>query len=302
MPVRRRPPVLVFLWIVAWGALLPRAALACATCLAGDPTLSTLGLEKPYAGRLRVTAGFLHRTETVGVAGLNRKELNETRALLGLAWWPRSRLALGIQVPWVFKHLTRVDTGSERVSAPGDLQVYARYYGWQWGGSRRHHLLAMNAGLRIPTAVEQTADGPPLDFDVQPGTGQWVPSLGLWYALYAYPWFTSLQLTGQWGLGTGFQGYQFGGAVNLSLLGQRALTQRLAIQLALDTRWNGRDDYHGRTDPDSGGYIGFLTPGLVVNLSEDWLVSARVQVPVVDALNGAHEEGIVVRAEVSYDF
>jgi hypothetical protein len=58
---------------------LPAPAQACASCGCGDPTLTTLGTTKPFAGRLRAALQLAYRTDAVGREGLNRVELREAR-------------------------------------------------------------------------------------------------------------------------------------------------------------------------------------------------------------------------------
>lgn len=280
----------------------PRWAVACSTCMSGDPTLTTLGLEKPFPGRLRITAGVMYRTESVGRDRIDHKDLTQTTATLALAWWPRADLALGVRLPWVWKEIKHTNTAETWTSALGDLSLDLRYYLTQYGGTQGHHLFALTASLRIPTAAQIHERGRPLDFDAQPGTGQSLIEPGFWYGFYAYPWFGSAQVAGQIGIGTGYQGYRFGNGFRASVLGQYAATRNLALQAGVDVRWSAPDSLGGMDDPDSGGFIGHLGMGLVVNVRPDLLLAARGQLPVLDALHGDHDEGPIVRVELAYDF
>lgn len=277
------------------------SALPCSTCLCGDPTLTLMGAEKPYAGRKRVALEWLERSETIGLAGFNQVTIDERRWTLGLSWTPTDRLSIGLRLPWLDKQ--REDAGLARVSTQdfGDVELTAKLHlEPKTHGARDAYGLI--AGLRLPTAEEKRrANGEPFDLDVQPGTGAVTPQLGGWYARYAYPWFaqvtSALHVSGE-----GFQNFRAGNALVTSLTGQRALSNTCALQLALDTRWSARDEYAGRPDLDSGGFIAFLSPAFVYNLSEDLLVHARVQLPISDALNGDHDESTTFSLGMVYDF
>ena len=75
-----------------------RLASACAACGCGDPTLSAVGAEKPYAGRLRLSLNTRYRSDTVGTEGVNKLSLQETRADLQAAWSPTARWTLLITI------------------------------------------------------------------------------------------------------------------------------------------------------------------------------------------------------------
>jgi hypothetical protein len=87
-----------------------------------------------------------------------------------------------------------------------------------------------------------------------------------------------------------------------TLLAQYAYSPHLALQLGLDTRWSQKHRYAGDSDPDSGGWIGFLTPGVVINVAEDLLFNLSVQLPVIKQLNGDHEEETTFQIGLVYDF
>ncbi len=55
------------------------SAIACSTCMVGDPTLSLMGLEKPFTNRLRISVDYLSRSEKLGLDGFNQKTIDEQR-------------------------------------------------------------------------------------------------------------------------------------------------------------------------------------------------------------------------------
>jgi hypothetical protein len=77
--------------------------------------------------------------------------------------------------------------------------------------------------------------------------------------------------------------------------------ESVAFQLGLDSRWSERHRYDGVADKDSGGFIGFLAAGIVINLAEDLLLTMTVQHPTIKHLNGDHEEQRIFRLGLVYD-
>ncbi|MGF1642564.1 MAG: hypothetical protein ACFCUJ_02905 [Thiotrichales bacterium] len=281
--------------------LFSGGALACATCLAGDPTLTLIGAEKPYAGRKRVALEWLDRSEDMGVAGFNQVTIDEQRWTLGLSYTPIERLSVGLRLPWIKKQ--REDASLARASTQtfGDLEVTAKLH-LQPVAYGMREAYGVIFGVRLPTAEEQfKSNGLPLDIDVQPGTGAVTPHLGAWFARFAYPWFWHVSSIVHVA-NEGWQEFRAGPALVSSLTAQRALAQGMALQLALDTRWSEKDEYAGIADPNSGGFIAFLSPGLVYNLRTDLLLNLRIQLPVVDALNGDHDESTTIGIGLTYDF
>ncbi|MGF1547555.1 MAG: hypothetical protein ACFCUG_09515 [Thiotrichales bacterium] len=277
------------------------SALACSTCLAGDPTLTLMGAEKPFVGRKRIALEWLDRSEEIGIAGFNRVTVDERRWSLGFSYTPNERLSLGVRLPWLDKQREDASLARVKVQDFGDVEITAKFYlqSRTFGARDAYGLIA---GLRLPTATEQRrANGMAFDIDTQAGTGAVTPQFGGWYARYAYPWFA--QVTSVLHVaGGGFQDFRAGAALATSATGQRALTQTLALQLGIDTRWSARDQYASEADPDSGGFIAYLSPGLVYTLREDLLVNLRVQLPIVDALNGNHDESVTFGVGIVYDF
>ena len=290
------------LFILIALTLLPAApARACSTCQCGDPTLTIMGTEKPFAGRLRVAAEFRYRTEEVGIIGITGEELAEYRTTFSAAWTPIERLTVGLSVPAVGKKLERANLATEDTFFLGDIELVARGYLWQDREMRPRHLIALVAGVRMPSAPElDDAFGTPLSLDTQPGTGAFIGSAGLSYGLYLHPFSFYASSTGVFA-GGGFGAFQAGNAWLNTALVQWAPDFPVALQLGFDSRAAARDETAGVKEPDSGGFIGFLTPGVVFSPAEDLLLAMRVMIPVADALHGNHDEGIAVLAGVTYD-
>jgi hypothetical protein len=276
---------------------------ACATCLCGDPTISTMGTEKPFAGRLRGSVDFLSRKEVVGQPSVNEHEIEEKRVTYSMSYSPSQNWTFLAALPVVEKKVARFDLSSETGGpALGDADLFARWYVSYEQTLMAPELWGLQFGLRVPTSTEQKASGVPLSFDAQPGAGATIPSFGLWYGRYATPWFFYTSATYQRAVTTGYQGYQAGDTFLATGYTQYALEYKFALSFSLDARSRKKDRYFEVPDPDSGGLLVMATPGLVWTPVTDLVVYAAVQIPAVEKLNGYQDDKRVFRIGVSYDF
>lgn len=281
---------------------IPAAAMACSTCKCGDYTITLMGAEKPFQGRLRGSVEYVSRSEMQG-SGIARRETDEQRTLVGLAYSVTPSLTIAAQLPFVQKRITDPATlGEAEARGLGDMDLTGRLVLYQDRAFPRH-MAGLRLGIRLPTAEEVTGPGGgPLDIDVQPDAGATAPNAGAWYGYYRFPWFASVSATYFW-YGDGRQGFEPGDATLLSLLSQRAIGQTFALQLGVDARYARPNSFSGVTDPDSGGTLAMAYAGVAARfLSDELLINVGIQEPVLDNLNGVQEEGTTWRAGVTYDF
>ena len=279
----------------------PAPALACSTCMVGDPTLTLMGTEKPYAGRLRMSLDYFSRDEEIGVEGVNKEIIDDQRIRLDFAYAPSRRIMLGLRIPYVNRTLESFNLETQESTALGDVRLTAKFF-LQEKDSFQTHMYGLLAGVRLPTADEQSSNGVPLDFDAQPGIGAGVVNAGAWYSYFNFPWMAYLTSTYHYMPNEGFQGFQAGDALVTTLGMQYATDFKYAFQLSFDTRYSQKDTFFDIEDPNSGGFIGYLSPGFVYSFKTDWLFFATIKLPVVENLNGDHEEGTILNFGVTYDF
>ena len=285
-------------------ALLPLVqtdALACSTCMVGDPTLTLMGTEKPYAGRLRMSLDYFSRDEEIGVEGVNKRTIDDQRTRLDIAYAPTRRIMLGLRIPYVNRTLESFNLATQESTALGDVRLTAKFF-LQEKDHFQTHMYGLLAGVRLPTASEQSENGVPLEFDAQPGVGSAIYNAGLWYSYFKFPWMLYLTGTFHYMPEEGFQGFRAGNALSTVIGVQYASDYNIAYQLAYQSRYSEKDTFFDIDDPDSGGYIGFIAPGLVYSIKTDLLFFANVRVPVIENLNGNHEEGTIFNIGVTYDF
>ncbi len=275
---------------------------ACSTCLCGDPTLTVMGAEKPYSGRKRVSFEHLTRTESIGKKNVDRVETDEQRLTLGLSYTINKQFSVAARLPLIDKHMETANLSEADTRAAGDLDLTMRIYLQSSEGLFSHHQYTATLGLRIPTGQEQESDsGEPLDIDVQPGVGSLVPQAGLWYTSFRFPWMIHLS-SNLLVSSEGDQDLKPGIAIATTVMTQYATDYSLAWQLGVDSRWSDKDEFDGVPDANSGGWLSYLSPGLVYTLATDLLLNLRVQIPLVDALNGDHDESQTFSAGITYDF
>ena len=73
------------------------------------------------------------------------------------------------------------------------------------------------------------------------------------------------------------------------------------MQLGFDSRWSAQDKFDGVKDKDSGGFIAYLSPGVVFNLAEDLQLNVNAQIAVIDDLKGDHAEDQIINVGLTYD-
>ncbi|TPW11465.1 MAG: hypothetical protein FD130_1973 [Halothiobacillaceae bacterium] len=284
-------------------AVLPtEPLLACATCLAGDPTITTMGTEKPFAGRKRLSIDYLSRSETVGQPNVNEHKIDEERITYSFSYAFSDAWIAAASLPLIDKEVERYDLSHEKASGPGDLDLSLR---WFIGKDERfpaRQLWGTQFGVRLPTSTEEQSQGEAIDFDAQPGAGATIPNLGLWFGYYRTPWFLYSSFQWQHALDDGYQGYQAGDALLLTGLVQYAPLHRLAVQFSLDGRWKAQDSYYDRTDDNSGGLLVMASPGVAWTPLDNLVVNLLYQHPAIERMHGRQDEDSTLRLGVTYDF
>lgn len=276
--------------------------MACSTCLVGDPTLTLMGTEKSYSGRLRLSLLYGYRTEEVGVARFNQIELTEHRTTLGLTYAFNKDISLSARLPYLDKRLEYANLAEQNNRALGDLELTGKITLSTDDLNAHRHLWGTIVGIRLPTASEQkTINGQTADIDNQTGTGAYVPQAGVWYGFYRYPYFIYTSGVVHYAF-EGFGDFKAGTAVVGTVTTQYAINYKIALQLGLDSRWSAANHFDGQTDPDSGGIISFLSPKLIYSPTSDLIIHFGFQYPVLNRLDGEHKEGTTIELGVTYDF
>jgi hypothetical protein len=291
MPMRLPPPALALLSALAVG-LVPASSRACASCGCGDPTLLSLGVEQPFGGRFRVFSEGQYRTESQGTAQDGGSSVEEWSLTFGGSYSFSRAIALSVTVPVLFRTMNQFDLSTTHATNLGDIEAVAKFVLWRDREFSSRHLLSLLGGMRFPTApLQYGSDGEPLNTDIQAGPGSWwgifgasyygrlVGSLSLYASVLGY-----VPTEGRQGLKPGASGR---GTLWLQLQPWNWLSLRAGTDARLDGVWHE----NGEVSPDTGGFIAFFSPAVLLSPATDWVIQLAAKVPVVNHLTGVHSEG-----------
>jgi hypothetical protein len=300
--VKGRTAALVWIALLA-AVAAPRAARACSTCSCGDPTLTGMGAEKPYRGRLRAAVAASYRTDEIGDAGLDQVRLREERLDLGLAWAPHQRLFFAATLPLLWRQVMEVNAAETSVAALGDIELRLKGFVFQDRALGAHHLIAAILGARFPTAIgPEAAPGPPLPDEALAGSGALWGIAGASYAWFerAFSLYSSASVSLPLSRARTMR-VAPAGSLLTTVAVQFQLNARFALRAGVDTRLDGKAELAGMRVPHTGGFIAFSSAELLFSPMTDVLLGASARVPVWNALDGAHREGAIFGLFVAYD-
>lgn len=290
---------------LALSVVLSHPARACSVC-GCDPSSATLGLERPARGDLRfsIEDRYLQKESGTVVDGTREGE-REDRLDLRIQY-SLPRLSFQVEVPvYAFKSHQGLDGAVDDTSRGlGDLGLGARYELMKEAGDARH-VLALTASLKAPTgnnAHLAPVDDGTYDEHKQLGTGTWDQLYGAYYTFVELPWTAYAGLSARVN-GTNGRGNHFGNALFGTLGVRRAFLDNL-LQLSLDAqaRNAGTDTVPGGVyDRNSGGLLTYTVASAGYFVTNQLLVRATLQVPVIAALNGAQSEHPVAFLSLAYD-
>jgi hypothetical protein len=277
-------------------------AAACAVCGCGDATLTTMGGEAPFQGRMRAALEARYREDAIGTPGRDRIELTEGRIDASFSWAAHERLVLGATLPALLREVEYVNLARETTVGIGDAEVRAKFVTFKDRRFGARHVLYSTLGVKLPTGPEAEDDaGRSLPFELQPGTGSVDPLVGLSYATFQGDW-SGYGSAHAYFATPGWNGNRASSSLRVSASAQRQLVPAFALRLGIDTRIDARATEDGRPEPDSGGFIGFLSPEALVSPGMDVTIVGSARIPVLNALEGEHDESVILSVAVAVDF
>ena len=277
------------------------SADACSACGCGDPTITTMGTQQPFQGRARLSALMRYRTDNVGEPGVDQTRLSEFGLDLSGSYAPWSWLQAVATVPLLRRSVTYTSLAEDQTFTLGDVEVFAKAFVYRDRTFAPHHLLGLLGGMRFPTApIQRDARGQLLSTDAQPGLGAYTVMAGASYAFFSRPWASYVSATAYVPL-VSRKDLQPGTSFRASAALQYQPFLWGAVRLGVDGRLDRPTHEDGRRDPDSGGFIGFLSPALLFNLTPDLTLEGTVRVPVLNRLDGYHREGPVFTLSLTVD-
>ena len=278
----------------------PRAR-ACPMCGCGDPTITAMGIEKPYQNRVRLGLDERFGGHTSGDPSYAETTWS-LRSTLIASWSPIPRLTVEGLLPLVAEWIDVPSQPMRRAVGLGDAEVLVRGVVWRDRAFSPSHLLSVVGGIKTPTGPRAyDADGYPVPDDDQPGSGSWDPEAGASYAYYTER-FTAFS-SALYRLTTpGRNGYQHGQTVAATAGLQFQGASWIAAALSADFRWAAADTFRGGSDvPNTGGAMLALTPALLLAPTNRWVIRLAVQVHVADWLYGSQSESHAVMLSTAVD-
>ncbi len=286
------------------GPLWQAKAYACGTCGCGDPTLTAMGVEKPYLFRTRLSLEGRYLSYDLGTKGVDQKKVTDTRATVAAAFAPLPWLFVSAFLPVVHREIEFANLATQSAQGIGELEVRARAYVWQDRNFWPRHLFALQGGMKLPTAqTYRDAMGKPIDHEAQIGSGTYDPLVGFVYSYFDDPFSIYLSTLAQLPMNTSNYGLKMGRNVRTSLTAQWQALESLALRLSADSRIEARATYLGVKDDDSGGFMLFMTPQLL--WQNPWMPDLYTQlslaIPTIDKLNGTRSESWIASLAVILD-
>ena len=226
-----------------------------------------------------------------------RREVDrfESRTLLG--YGATSKLAIFGVLPLVYVNREFGDVTASEFGL-GDTALFARYEVYRSDKPGRTLRIAPYAGVRLPTGRDgKTGDG---SVDVFGGVVA---------TLASTQWVLDTQL--RYDFNREADGFERGDSASLDSSFQYRLAPGRLTQdtkafvfgvLELSANYYERNRLGGVTDPNSGGFQLYLTPGLQY-VTRRWITDFGVKVPIVNDLNGtALETDYAILTSIRFNF
>jgi hypothetical protein len=218
-------------------------------------------------------------------------------------------LTLGLRVPWVLRSGVKSAEEGEvtKLGDPdglGDVSLFGQYRVFNTADNLNH--LSLVAGLKTPTGSTRirTKQGERFEVHMQPGTGSWDPSFGVNFtrAMGNFSFDSSLLYTvstegaDYTTMGDGFDynfavSYGFGAPVRNAFFSSSNAAPWTAV-LELNGIWRDHETVRDKvakttfTEPNSGGNIVYISPGVRFSGGKGWNTALSFGVPVATDLDG----------------
>ena len=273
---------------LAVAATVSSPAMACSICRCGDPTFNALGHEGVAQSGLRLALDWDQVEKTQGPAE-ERDSIRERRTTLLVAYGLSERAGVFARLPYSERDLTETEDGASEhthgsgLADPefyGQLRLWASHFEGDVGV--RAQLFAV-AGVKTNWGENDLSrDGERLDEHVQPGTGSTDWFAGLFGSYQLNP-SSALFYSGQYRhTGRNDSGYQYGRISLLNVAYEHKLGGRWDAVLEANYRYAGHDetDGSGAIDPDTGGTMFYVTPRVLFDVGNGWVLRVSGQIPL----------------------
>ncbi|MSP60827.1 MAG: hypothetical protein EXR72_10890 [Myxococcales bacterium] len=292
---RSRAPAIARVFSLAFAlalavSLVPSRALACAACSCGDPTLTAMGIEKPFPHRVRLAVDERFGGHATG-DGEREVQAWTLRSTVAGSWSPSERFTVALTLPVVAQWIDSGARPRQSFVGLGDAEASARAIVFRDRKFSPRHLVSLLAGLKTPTGPRLYDDaGYPFPEDDQPGSGSWDPFAGAAWGWFGEPvsFFSTVSVRVPT---PGRRGYRRGQSLGASAGLQYQFPSLVAVGVTADLRWAASDVLSSGSDSrDSGGALIGLSPSVSVAPVERWLIRVSGQIQVGQWLRGHQSE------------
>jgi len=304
--------------IAGTALLMPALSSACASCgctLSSD--FLSQGLKAKHGFMFDIRYDYLNqnhlRSGTGTISSVDASKVdNGSREVeeytknqyitLGMDYIVNSEWSVNLQVPYIKRKHSTLGTGSDGInpgdeayvsdtSNLGDVKLVGRYFGFT-----PQHNLGVTFGLKLPTgshtetgtSTDPATPGETADIDpgLQPGTGSTDVIAGVsYFDSLSRDWDYFSQLIYQAAVAHR-SGYKPGDGLNVNF-GLRYMKYMSVIpQLQLNIRNVQTDSGELADTYATGGTLTYLSPGIIVKLSDKASLYGVVQLPVYQDLTG----------------
>ena len=291
-------------------SVLSSPALPCSVCRCGDDGLQMTqpplaSAQRPEFERLRLSLSHTYSSKSNALGsdeGVGTESQREYRPAVRGFYQVTRQLSVSAEIPLTVRRLavaSNHESSVKRSTGFGDLELTGAWKRGFSSVSDSSVSVGFSAALKIPMGQNSlTSDGKRLDEHLQAGTGSYDYTLGggLARTLTNGRVFVSAYFRHN---GTNNYAYHYGHATLFNVGAQRSLKPWLQGILQLNTRYARRDTDHEDTVGNTGGWVGYVTPGARFELQPSTSLSISVQIPVWQDLYGTQSEKSVLTTALS---
>ena len=270
-----------------------------------DSPISALVQESdPATGDWRAQLDVRTRESHTAIGDGSEGNLTEWRLSAGAAFSPVHVLTFSAEMPVIYRTWQEEGGAVLEDVAAGDLDLRVHIVPIRWTVGEfkiQPHILA---GLRIPTgSLMVDESGEALPNETQPSLGDQSGLGGAGFRVAHGPW--SLTTTGYFLMWVADLEWAIPGSVFSSVtVVERQLGDKMSLRVGSEYTHSGRLTLRGGSETvvNSGGNVLFATADLDYHSRRMGDVSLGISAPVLQQLNGEHEEGNMVNLGMNRAF
>jgi hypothetical protein len=278
---------------------------ACSVCRCGDngcqfsdQTLTASSDRSDRRFRVSLANSYSSKSNALGPdEGVGDEKQSEVRPSLKASYRPNENFNITAEIPLSFKRLEVVsDDGKEisKSSGIGDAEITGAWMSNLHAGLSSTISAGLSAALKVPSGQNNLqSNSERREEHLQAGSGSYDYTLGggLVMTTFENRMFASFYYRHN---GTNKYDYHYGHATLYNLGIQRGLTSWLDGLLQFNARYARPDLENNEIVENTGGWVGYLTPGVRFALGNAGSFSASVQIPVWQDLHGDQSEKAVL--------